>query len=137
MLLDCHGSLPYCGDTLPGVPTPRKKRTVPLKLYWVSTADHSEDWFMIARTSAQARRLHETAEGYDAGDAVAELVCTLPAEHQGASAWYPSEEVLRACGAEFLPPQDGTDIVRIAGKVYGAGDIVMNVAVRLGVVDTH
>ena len=115
----------------------KKKRTIPLKLYWVSTADHSEDWFIVARSAAQARRVHEGAEGYDPGDAEAEFVCRLPPEHQEAHAWYPSEEVLRACGAEFLPNPDGVDVVRIAGKVYAAGDLVMNVAVRLGVVPTN
>ena len=116
---------------------PGRKRAVPLKLYWVTTADHSEDWFILARGAAQARRRHEDAEGYDRGDAEAEFVCRVPPEHQDKTATWPTEEVLRACGAEFLPNQDGADVVRIAGEIYVAGDIVMNLAVQLGIVPTN
>jgi len=114
-----------------------KTHRVPLKLYWVTTADHSEDWFIVARNAAQARRRHEDAEGYDRGDAEAEFVCRLPARFQEADAVWPTKEMLRACGAEPVPNQDGADVVRIAGKVYVAGDIVMNIAVRLGAVQTN
>lgn len=54
-----------------------------LKLYWCSTGDHDEDWFMVARNSRQAASLHANWEGYDPGDAQAEFVAEIPDEWQG------------------------------------------------------
>ena len=117
------------------------------KLYWCETDDHDEDWFVVARNVAEAKRFHERAEGYDKGDARAELVCSLPASDQRdtyQTVGWPSKETLIACGAEFLPniPQDGANelreymgsgarVVRIKGRVYGEGDIVGNTLHRL------
>jgi hypothetical protein len=115
------------------------------KLYWCTTPDHDEDWFVIARDTIEAQQFHVEAEGYDEDDATAELVCVLPASAQNvdAPAW-PDESTLRACGAEFLPnvPQDGQNalrhqigsgarVVRLRGRVYAEGDIVGNVVRRL------
>jgi hypothetical protein len=101
-------------------------------LYWCSTPDHDEDWFVVARSARDARRYHEREEGYAPGDADAELVCALPprAAYDG-PAW-PSAELLKACGAEFVRGA-GSRIVRIAGRVYGEGNVAENAAARLGV----
>ena len=48
------------------------KQTV--KLYWVTTADHDEDWFIFANSARQARSFHENYEGYGVGDARARLI---------------------------------------------------------------
>ena len=48
------------------------KQTV--KLYWVTTADHDEDWFILATSARQARSFHENYEGYGVGDARARLI---------------------------------------------------------------
>lgn len=45
-----------------------------LHLYWVTTRDHDEDWFIVATNSRSARRFHEHYEGYNSGDATANLV---------------------------------------------------------------
>ena len=45
-----------------------------VKLYWVTTADHDEDWFIVAESARQARAYHEHYEGYGAGDARARLI---------------------------------------------------------------
>ena len=37
-------------------------------LYWVTTDDHGEDWFVIAGSQEEAVRFHEQEEGYDPGD---------------------------------------------------------------------
>jgi hypothetical protein len=39
------------------------------KLYWCTTPDHDEDWFVMARTAHSARRYHENEEGYAKGTA--------------------------------------------------------------------
>jgi hypothetical protein len=45
-----------------------------IKLYWVTTADHDEDWFILAESARQARAYHEYYEGYDKGDARSRLI---------------------------------------------------------------
>lgn len=119
------------------------------KLFWCETGDHDEDWFVIARNADDAASYHVEAEGYDEDDAWAELVCVIPAaaqplaEKEGEG--WPSNELLVACGAEFLPnvPQDGAHelrqqmgsgarVVRINGRIYGEGDIVSNTMTRIG-----
>ena len=45
-----------------------------IKLYWVTTADHAEDWFIFAASARQARAYHEHYEGYDKGDANSRLI---------------------------------------------------------------
>jgi hypothetical protein len=110
------------------------------KLYWCTTDDHDEDWFVVARNAREAEAFHVDAEGYDEDEASAELVCILPAGLQamGQQGW-PSEETIVACGGEFLPyvPQDGADAlrhqmgtggraVRLRGRIYAEGDVVAN-----------
>jgi hypothetical protein len=43
-------------------------------LYWVTTLDRDEDWFIFARTPRQAASYHEDYEGYETGDAKAHQV---------------------------------------------------------------
>ena len=45
-----------------------------IKLYWVTTADHAEDWFIFAGSDLQARSYHEHYEGYSKGDARSRLI---------------------------------------------------------------
>lgn len=54
-----------------------------LKLYWCSTKDGSEDWFMVARNSRQAASLHASWEGFDPSDAKADFIADIPDEWQG------------------------------------------------------
>ena len=64
----------------------RSVRKSTIKLYWVTTLDHDEDWFIFARTSSSAASYHEHSEGYDMGDAKARSVIArvkLPKYEQG------------------------------------------------------
>jgi hypothetical protein len=45
-----------------------------VRLYWVTTDDHDEDWFIFAASARQARAYHEDYEGYDKGDAHSRLI---------------------------------------------------------------
>src|ERR1019366_280704 len=45
-----------------------------IKLYWVTTADHAQDWFIFAGSDLQARSYHEHYEGYGKGDASSRLI---------------------------------------------------------------
>jgi len=45
-----------------------------IKLYWVTTADHDEDWFIFAESARQARSYHEHYEGHAKGASRARLI---------------------------------------------------------------
>src|ERR1022692_2098509 len=45
-----------------------------IRLYWVSTDDHDEDWFVFAASARSARSYHEDYEGYDKGAANSRLI---------------------------------------------------------------
>ncbi len=72
-----------------------------MKLYWVTTEDHAEDWFVVANNAKEAATFHEDVEGYVPGDATAEMVMEIPNETINDIGW-PSDEVLRSCGANIL-----------------------------------
>jgi len=120
------------------------------KLFWCKTADHDEDWFVVARVAWEAAAFFEDYEGYDRGDASAKFVCALPdseqinAEAGPMSAGWPSSQTLLACGAEFLsyaPDDDlgklrmqvgsGVRAVRLNERLFVEGDIVSNTTQRV------
>jgi hypothetical protein len=72
-----------------------------MNLYWCETADHEEDWFIVASAAREACQLHEEAEGYGPGDTRATLVCRIPRTLPARKGW-PEHDLLRALGAVFL-----------------------------------
>jgi hypothetical protein len=90
-----------------------------MKLYWVTTDDHHEDWFMIASTAREAAKMHEKYEGYDAGEAIAEKILQIPENISCEKGW-PEEQLLIDLGAAFL--LDGpTRVVEINGRKFCEG----------------
>ena len=71
-----------------------------MKLYWVTTEDHHEDWFIIASSKKESSKLHENFEGYDFGHASAQEILSIPDTIPVEPGW-PSEELLLAVGAIF------------------------------------
>ena len=97
-----------------------------MNLYWCETADHDEDWFVVASSAKEACRFHEQEEGYGTGDGRATLVCRIPRTLSVHKGW-PSSDLLRALGAVFL--SDSTPrVVQIRSTVYQEGgmDAVIN-----------
>lgn len=90
-----------------------------MKLYWVITEDHDEDWFIVASSCEEAAKCHEDMEGYEPGEAKAEEVLDIP-ENVSAEAGWPSEELLLAVGARFLF-NDQSRVVEIAGRKFCEG----------------
>ena len=62
------------GAAAPG----KRAAAAALKLFWCTTPDHDEDWFIIATSPASAERSHAIEEGYDVMDVDAEYVCDVP-----------------------------------------------------------
>ncbi len=90
-----------------------------MKLYWVTTEDHEEDWFIVASSSKEAAKLHENMEGYNPGDAMAEAILDIPEKMFAESGW-PPEELLRALGAKFIC-EDPSRVVEISGRKFCEG----------------
>ncbi|HET7536039.1 MAG TPA: hypothetical protein VFJ90_06280, partial [Candidatus Didemnitutus sp.] len=95
----------------------------PLKLYWCTTQDGDEDWFIVAHTGVQAALHHAEAEGYDNDDASAEFIIALPNELQDGGddlLGWPDHEVLRACGGIFLR-EETPRVVELGGRIFSEG----------------
>jgi hypothetical protein len=91
-----------------------------VNLYWVETADHAEDWFVVARSEKRAARWHERAEGYDGdGEAWATFVVPVPGNIQAPEGW-PTHELLAACGARLLRVETPR-VVDIDGRRFVEG----------------
>ena len=90
-----------------------------MKLYWVTTEDHHEDWFIIASSEREASKLHEEMEGYDFGSASAQEILSIPNNISVEAGW-PSEEILLSVGAIFLR-EDEPRIVEINGQQFTEG----------------
>jgi len=90
-----------------------------MQLYWVTTEDHDEDWFIVASSSKEAAKYHENMEGYNPGDAKAEEILDIP-ENISAEIGWPSDELLIELGAKFLL-NDQSRVVEIAGRKFCEG----------------
>jgi hypothetical protein len=90
-----------------------------MKLYWITTEDHDEDWFVVASSSKKASRFHERMEGYNPGDATAEEILSIPQKIVAKPGW-PSDELLLVLGAKFVI-NDQTRVVEIGGRNFCEG----------------
>lgn len=90
-----------------------------VNLYWVTTEDHAEDWFVVANNADEASTFHEDAEGYAPGDATAEMILKIPDEVTVNTGW-PSDEVLQSCGANILA-EAPTRVVKIGNRRFCEG----------------
>ncbi|MFC1866516.1 hypothetical protein ACFL0H_00020 [Thermodesulfobacteriota bacterium] len=72
-----------------------------MNLYWVTTKDHGEDWFIVANNAEEAAAFHVVMEGYEPGDASTEIILEIP-EGITVEVGWPPEELLQSCGANIL-----------------------------------
>jgi len=90
-----------------------------MKLYWVETEDHHEDWFIVASSNEEASLFHEENEGYNPGDATAIEIIDIPDNISTDTGW-PSDDVLLSVGAKFIN-EDEPRIVEINGQKFVEG----------------
>ena len=98
-----------------------------MNLYWVTTGDHAEDWFIVANSPEEACIFHEENEGYDPGNATAEMIIKIPKAIITDIGW-PSEEVLHSCGANILL-EGHTRVVDIGNRRFCEG--LLESAIRM------
>jgi hypothetical protein len=95
-----------------------------IKLYWVFTKDHGEDWFVFATSASSARAFHEDYEGYAAGDARARLIVQDVALTRFTNGEPPCHAQLRelmALGFEDAGSVPNQRSVRFEGNTYTEG----------------
>ena len=104
-----------------------------VKLYWVTTADHDEDWFIFATTPRQARSYHEDYEGYGKGDARSRLIVRdvrLTKFTNGEPPCHAQMRELLALGFKDDGSVPNQRSVRFEGKAYTEG--ILESLVELG-----
>jgi hypothetical protein len=97
-----------------------------IHLYWVTTDDHDEDWFIFARTPRIAASYHENYEGYDTGDAKADLVIArveLQRYEQGPPPCHAQIADLITLGFEVVGGDPHQRSVRFDGELYVEGHL--------------
>ena len=92
-----------------------------MKLFWVTTEDHTEDWFVFAETKEEAEEMHEDFEGIDEGDARAVEVMDVPVNIAVEKGW-PYNDQLIKMGGIFIQLEP-MRIVKINGVIYVEGDL--------------
>src|ERR1035437_8144666 len=95
-----------------------------MKLYWVTTQDHDEDWFIFAASAKSARAYHEHYEGYGNGDAHSRLIVSdvrLTKFTNGEPPCHAQMRELFALGFEDAGSVPNQRSVRFEGKTYTEG----------------
>lgn len=104
-------------------------------LFWVTTLDHGEDWFVVAPGEQWAADYHEGYEGYDVGDAEATFVMELPEAalaFTNGRAQHPCDDLLKACGGESVTSPSYGRAVRLDGKLYVEGTVLDSIVEEFG-----
>jgi hypothetical protein len=88
-----------------------------MNLYWCWTSDHSEDWFIVAKSARYARRFHEDAEGYGKGEASCERIARVPADTP--EGW-PENKLVQEYVGPFVQ-FDPVRIVKFGKRIFREG----------------
>jgi hypothetical protein len=95
-----------------------------MKLYWATTTDGYEDWFVVAKSKKEAAEFHEYAEGFDPEYANAKLICSIPKEliekYKINEANWPSLELIGELGGKIISDANPRR-VNFNGKIYKEG----------------
>jgi len=96
-------------------------------LYWVTTDDQYEDWFVLAPSPEEATQYFENYEGYNLGDAEAEEILEISDDLQVEKGW-PSRELLEKLGFNYYLSDDHTRVVEFLGRKFieGSLEAIMN-----------
>ena len=107
------------------------KHTV--KLYWVTTQDHDEDWFIFADSASSARTFHEDYEGYGEGDARSRLIVsnvTLKEFQNGTPPCHAQFQDLFQIGFQDAGTIPNRRRVRFNGEIFREG--ILESIIELG-----
>ncbi|MFA5310459.1 MAG: GIY-YIG nuclease family protein [Candidatus Paceibacterota bacterium] len=100
-------------------------------LYWVTTRDGGENWFIVAKTDASACSFHEAYEGYSSGDAKARKISSVPLKYCRRKPYHAQLDLLEKLGFTILSDDD-VRVVRKNGKIYREGCVVHVILFEIG-----
>jgi hypothetical protein len=114
-----------------------------MKLYWVETIDHGEDWFIAATDENHATKIFSEELGFDivADKVCAQFICDFPNSEKPVEPGFCDNDDILRCGGEFIDFHDQdllahvtpeflhqvageTRIVRFAQGVFMEGNIL-------------
>jgi Meiotically up-regulated gene 113 len=95
-----------------------------MNLYWATTPNGFENWFVIAKSEKTAARFHELAEGFNRHEAKAKFVCEIAEglikKYKLVKAKWPCHELIEDLGGKF-DTEDNPRVVNLNGTVYVEG----------------
>jgi hypothetical protein len=95
---------------------------VRVTLYWVSTPDHDEDWFIFAKSARSAAKFHAEYEGYGPSETSAEPILETP-DLEGAFPRHAQIDDLAALGFEILKSGDHGRSVKYGDRTFVEGHL--------------
>jgi predicted GIY-YIG superfamily endonuclease len=101
-------------------------------IYWISTSDKHEDWFVVAVDQYVAEVFFAEQEGYPLDYISSEEICVADyedKEDEKQEAYFPTHSVLVKNGFEIISEDEPT-IYWKAGKKYCQGNIIQSVIIE-------
>ena len=95
------------------------------KLYWCTSPDHWEDWFVIAPSKRLAKSFFSEVNGYAKDDVTITLVATPLGEQPGARTFatgFAENDDIVACGGKLII-DEAPRVVQLHERVYREGCI--------------
>ena len=75
-----------------------------MRLFWIESMDHSEDWFVVSQNSRHARYFYANEMGYDeVDDEITSLeVCEVPGFPDIGEVFFAEGDIIEHCGGELV-----------------------------------
>lgn len=97
--------------------------------YWVESPEHTEDWFVVAPDQYLAEKFFADTKGFDIDNLNSSEVCETIYEDCNEESYYPSLDILKRNGFEFIS-EDEPMIVWRNGRKFCQGDIIEAIVLR-------
>ena len=101
----------------------------PKHFYWIVSPGHLEDWFVVAPDQYLAEKFFADSEGFDIEDLNSSQVCETIFEDSLDESYFPSFEMLKKNGFEFIS-EDEPMIIWKNGRKYCQGDIIQGIVLK-------
>ncbi len=88
-----------------------------MRLFWMNSLDHGEDWFVVGLTSRHAREYFSCEMGYDEiEDEITALeVCEVPDFPDMEDTFFADSDIIKHCGGELIH-YDNADLLNAIDK---------------------
>lgn len=88
-----------------------------MRLFWIESVDHSEDWFVVSQKSSDARYFYAYEMGYDEiEDEITALeVCEVPGFPDIDESFFADSDIIEHCGGELVL-YDNADLLNVIDR---------------------